>query len=58
MEFLASSSTFIEDYEKDPSASIFEALNLDLISELFKVKVVVYSIFDKNNVLFSSLFNN
>lgn len=58
LKFLTSKTNFIKDYEKEPSASIFEALNLELISNLFHVKIVLYSIFDRNHVLFSSVFNN
>jgi len=56
--FISEKKDLLEDYEKEPLSPIFEALNLELVANMFEVKIVLYSVFSKNNLLYSTIFNN
>jgi hypothetical protein len=58
LDFLYGLSNFAHHYELHGHQSCFEPVTLQVISYLFEMGVVLHSIFDKNNVLFSSMFND
>lgn len=58
LAFLHDLPSFSMNYCQYITTPCFEPVTLQIISCLFEMSVVLHSIFDKNNVLFSSTFNN